>query len=172
MRSHHAHHVVPNATRASFCARKFTSFVDFEHEKDAERVRSVRIEVALEPGRRAIERVVSGRRTHHATIAYERLCQPRVGTSRSSSPRHALTIHDSRPCRSALRNLDPGIVKIVFTLAWDYHTLKEPEDVERAVDADTGLLSDADPDVSRSFKRDVRHPPQQPKTGGRKGIYF
>jgi len=25
--------LVPNATRASFCARKFTSFVDFEHEK-------------------------------------------------------------------------------------------------------------------------------------------
>jgi len=123
----------------------------------------VRIEVALEPGRRAIERVVSGRRTQHATIAYERLCQPRVGTSRSSSPRDALTIHDSRPCRSALRNLDPGIAKIVFTLAWDYHTLKEPEDVERAVDADTGLLSDADPDVSRSFKRDVRHPPQAAK---------
>src|SRR5687767_13411932 len=25
--------LVPNATRASFCARKFTSLVDFEHEK-------------------------------------------------------------------------------------------------------------------------------------------
>jgi len=168
MRSHHAHHVVPNATRASFCARKFTSFVDFEHEKMPSAFGVVRIELALEPGRRAIERVVSGRRTHHATIAYERLCQPRVGTSRSSSPRHALTIHDSRPCRSALR------ISIRESQRSSSHSrgTTTRSRSRRMWSADTGLLSDADPDVSRSFKRDVRHPPQQPKTGGRKGIYF
>jgi len=46
-----------------------------------------------------------------------------------------------------------GMRKIVFTPAWDYHTIKVPEDVERAVEADKGLLYGGDPDVSRFFKR-------------------
>ena len=35
----------------------------------------------------------------------------------------------------------------------DYHTIKVPEDVERAVEADKGLLYGGDPDVVRFFKR-------------------
>jgi feruloyl esterase len=46
-----------------------------------------------------------------------------------------------------------GMRKIVFTPAWDYHTLKVPDDVERAVKADGGLLYGGNPDVSRFFKR-------------------
>ena len=46
-----------------------------------------------------------------------------------------------------------GMRKIVFTPAWDYHTIKVPDDVERAVKADKGLLYGGDPDVSRFFKR-------------------
>ncbi|PYQ76746.1 MAG: tannase/feruloyl esterase family alpha/beta hydrolase [Acidobacteria bacterium] len=46
-----------------------------------------------------------------------------------------------------------GMRKIVFTPDWDYHAIKVPDDVERAVKADKGLLYGGDPDVSRFFKR-------------------
>jgi feruloyl esterase len=46
-----------------------------------------------------------------------------------------------------------GMRKIVFTPDWDYHTIRVPDDVERAVKADKGLLYGGDPDVSRYFKR-------------------
>jgi feruloyl esterase len=46
-----------------------------------------------------------------------------------------------------------GMRKIVFTPDWDYHTIKVPDDVERAVKADRGLLYGGDPDLSRFFKR-------------------
>ncbi len=46
-----------------------------------------------------------------------------------------------------------GMRKIVFTPDWDYHTIKVPEDVERAVKADKGLLFGGDPDLSRFFRR-------------------
>jgi feruloyl esterase len=46
-----------------------------------------------------------------------------------------------------------GMRKIVFTPDWDYRTIKVPEDVERAVTADKGLLYGGDPDFSRFFKR-------------------
>jgi feruloyl esterase len=46
-----------------------------------------------------------------------------------------------------------GMRKIVFTPAWDYHTINVPADVERAVKADNGLLYGGDPDLSRFFKR-------------------
>ena len=46
-----------------------------------------------------------------------------------------------------------GMRKIVFTPDWDYHTIKVPDDVERAVKADQGLLYGGDPDLSRFFKR-------------------
>lgn len=46
-----------------------------------------------------------------------------------------------------------GMRKIVFTPDWDYHAIKVPDDVERAVKADKGLLYGGDPDLSRFFKR-------------------
>jgi len=46
-----------------------------------------------------------------------------------------------------------GMRKIVFTPDWDYHTIKVPDDVERAVKADKGLLYGGDADLSRFFKR-------------------
>jgi len=46
-----------------------------------------------------------------------------------------------------------GMKKIVFTPDWDYHTIRVPEDVERAVEADDGLLFGGDPDLSRFFGR-------------------
>jgi feruloyl esterase len=46
-----------------------------------------------------------------------------------------------------------GMRKIVFTPDWDYHTINVPDDVERAVKADHGLLYGGDPDVSRFLKR-------------------
>src|SRR5262252_3711934 len=46
-----------------------------------------------------------------------------------------------------------GMRKIVFTADRDYHSIKVPDDVERAVKADTGLLYGGDPDVSRFFQR-------------------
>ena len=46
-----------------------------------------------------------------------------------------------------------GMRKIVFTPAWDYHTIKVPDDVERAVKADNGLLYGGDADLSRFFNR-------------------
>jgi feruloyl esterase len=46
-----------------------------------------------------------------------------------------------------------GMRKIVFTPEWDYHTIRVPDDVERAVKADKGVLYGGDPDMSRFFKR-------------------
>ena len=46
-----------------------------------------------------------------------------------------------------------GMRKIVFSPSWDYHTIKVPDDVERAVKADKGLLYGGDPNLSRFFTR-------------------
>ena len=46
-----------------------------------------------------------------------------------------------------------GMKKIVFTAAWDYHTMRIPDDVERAVKADQGLLYSGDPNLTRFFSR-------------------
>ena len=46
-----------------------------------------------------------------------------------------------------------GMRKIVFTPDWDYRTIKVPDDVERAVKADNGLLHGGDPNLSRFFAR-------------------
>jgi feruloyl esterase len=46
-----------------------------------------------------------------------------------------------------------GMKKIVFTAGWDYHTMRVPDDVERAVRADGGLLYGGDPDLTRFFSR-------------------
>ena len=46
-----------------------------------------------------------------------------------------------------------GMRKIVFTPDWDYHTINMPDDVERAVKADKGLLYGGDPNLSRFFTR-------------------
>jgi feruloyl esterase len=46
-----------------------------------------------------------------------------------------------------------GMTKIVFKPGWDYHTIRVPDDVERAVKADDGLLYGGDPDLSRFFGR-------------------
>jgi feruloyl esterase len=43
--------------------------------------------------------------------------------------------------------------KIVFSPDWDYHTIKVPDDVERAVKADKGLLYGGDADLSRFVSR-------------------
>jgi feruloyl esterase len=42
---------------------------------------------------------------------------------------------------------------IVFTPAWDYHSLRVPDDVTRAVRADEGLLFGGDPDLRQFFGR-------------------
>ena len=46
-----------------------------------------------------------------------------------------------------------GMKKIVFNPGWDYHTIRVPDDVERAVVADHGLLYGGDPDLTRFFGR-------------------
>ena len=46
-----------------------------------------------------------------------------------------------------------GMRKIVFTPDWDYHTITVPDDVERAVKADHGLLYGGDPNLARFFSR-------------------
>jgi len=46
-----------------------------------------------------------------------------------------------------------GMTKIVFKPGWDYHTIRVPDDVERAVKADDGLLYGGDPNLSRFFGR-------------------
>jgi feruloyl esterase len=46
-----------------------------------------------------------------------------------------------------------GMKKIVFTPDWDYHTIKVPDDVERAVKADNGLLYGGDPNLKPFFSR-------------------
>jgi feruloyl esterase len=46
-----------------------------------------------------------------------------------------------------------GMKKIVFNAGWDYHTIRLPEDVARAVQADEGLLFGGDPNLTRFFGR-------------------
>jgi feruloyl esterase len=46
-----------------------------------------------------------------------------------------------------------GMKKIVFNAGWDYRTIRVPDDVERAVQADKGLLYAGDPDLTRFFSR-------------------
>jgi feruloyl esterase len=46
-----------------------------------------------------------------------------------------------------------GMKKIVFNAGWDYHTIRVPDDVERAVRADGGLLFGGDPNLTRFFGR-------------------
>jgi feruloyl esterase len=46
-----------------------------------------------------------------------------------------------------------GMTKIVFKPGWDYRTIRVPDDVERAVKADEGLLYGGDPNLSRFFGR-------------------
>jgi len=46
-----------------------------------------------------------------------------------------------------------GMQKIVFTPTWDYHTIRVPDDVERALRADNGLLYGGDPDLTPFFRR-------------------
>ena len=46
-----------------------------------------------------------------------------------------------------------GMTKIVFKPGWDYHTIHVPDDVERAVKADGGLLYGGDPDLRPFFRR-------------------
>jgi feruloyl esterase len=46
-----------------------------------------------------------------------------------------------------------GTTKILFKAGWDYHTLRVPEDVERAAKADNGLLYGGDPNLTPFFKR-------------------
>ncbi len=46
-----------------------------------------------------------------------------------------------------------GMKKIVFDAGWDYHTLRVPDDIERAVRADGGLLYGGDPDLRPFFSR-------------------
>jgi feruloyl esterase len=46
-----------------------------------------------------------------------------------------------------------GMRKIVFNPGWDYRTIRVPDDVERAVRADSGLLYGGDPNLTRFFGR-------------------
>jgi feruloyl esterase len=46
-----------------------------------------------------------------------------------------------------------GMKKIVFNAGWDYHTVRVPDDVERAVRADNGLLFGGEPNLSPFFRR-------------------
>ena len=46
-----------------------------------------------------------------------------------------------------------GMKKIVFNAGWDYHTLRAPADIERAVRADEGLLYAGDANLARFFSR-------------------
>ena len=46
-----------------------------------------------------------------------------------------------------------GMRKIVFNPGWDYHTIRVPEDVERAVKADRGLLFGGEPNLTPFFTR-------------------
>jgi feruloyl esterase len=46
-----------------------------------------------------------------------------------------------------------GMKKIVFNAGWDYRTIRVPDDVERAVRADEGLLYAGDPNLTRFFSR-------------------
>ncbi len=46
-----------------------------------------------------------------------------------------------------------GMKKIVFSPGWDYHTIRVPDDVERAVRADRGLLYGGEPNLTPFFRR-------------------
>ena len=46
-----------------------------------------------------------------------------------------------------------GMRKIVFTPGWDYHSIKVPDDVERAMKADNGLLFGGEPNLQPFFSR-------------------
>ena len=46
-----------------------------------------------------------------------------------------------------------GMKKIVFNPGWDYHAIRVPDDVDRAVRADGGLLFGGDPNLTRFFSR-------------------
>jgi feruloyl esterase len=46
-----------------------------------------------------------------------------------------------------------GMTKIVFKPGWDYHTIRVPDDVERAVRADEGLLFAGDANLTPFFDR-------------------
>ena len=46
-----------------------------------------------------------------------------------------------------------GMRKIVFDAGWDYHTIRVPDDVERATRADGGLLLAGDPNLTPFFSR-------------------
>jgi feruloyl esterase len=46
-----------------------------------------------------------------------------------------------------------GMKKIVFNAGWDPHTIRVPDDVERAVRADGGLLFGGDPNLAPFFGR-------------------
>lgn len=46
-----------------------------------------------------------------------------------------------------------GMTKIVFKPGWDHHTIKVPDDVERAVKSDNGLLYGGDPNLTPFFSR-------------------
>jgi len=46
-----------------------------------------------------------------------------------------------------------GMRKIVYNPGWDYRTIRAPDDIERAVRADQGLLYGGDPDLTRFFSR-------------------
>jgi len=46
-----------------------------------------------------------------------------------------------------------GMRKIVFTPEWDYHTIRVPDDVERAVRADNGLLYGGEANLTPFFNR-------------------
>jgi len=50
------------------------------------------------------------------------------------------------------RESHEAMKKIVFTPEWDYRTMRVPDDVERAINADSGLLSAADPDLGPFFR--------------------
>jgi len=64
-----------------------------------------------------------------------------------------------------------GMKKIVFNAGWDYHTMRLPDDVERAVRADQGLLYGGDPDLTRFFqpRRQAAHVPRVGGSAGHAG---
>jgi hypothetical protein len=61
-----------------------------------------------------------------------------------------------------------GMKKIVFNPDWDYHTIKVPEDVERAVRADNGLLRRRS--GSQAFLQPRRQAADVSRLGGSAGV--
>ena len=66
---------VPMATRANFCARKFTSLVAFEQLNIPKASGRWRVDGARKPVGGAVERLVPGGGTQHAVVADQRLGQ-------------------------------------------------------------------------------------------------